>query len=91
MIQLVTNRRAGGRTTRPDDSPTSEVDIRVRLPEEQRSFDVLDDLRLPTQRGLVPLSNFVTRTAAQKVTSIERRDGLYAMDVKANLAPGFTG
>ena len=87
MIQLVTNGVLVD-IFRPDDSE-DEVEIRVRLPQAQRSFDVLDDLRLPTSRGLVPLSNFVTRTAEQKVTSIERRDGLYSMDIKANMAPGL--
>ena len=87
MIQLVTNGVLVD-VYRPDDSE-DEVEIRVRLPEGQRSFDTLDELRLPTQRGLVPLSNFVTRAAEPKVTSIVRRDGLYSMDVKANLAPDY--
>lgn len=86
MIQLVTNGVLIGKY-RPNDSD-DEVDIRVRLPEQERSLEKLDDLRLRTQNGQVPISNFVTMEAKPKVGSITRRDGLYAMDVKANLIPG---
>ncbi|MEM6462912.1 MAG: efflux RND transporter permease subunit [Pseudomonadota bacterium] len=88
MVQLVTNGVLIG-TYRPNDSE-DEVDIRVRLPEEQRTLDQFEALRLRTLNGQVPLSNFVTRTPQPKVSSITRRDGLYAMDVKANLAEGAT-
>ncbi|WP_306256669.1 efflux RND transporter permease subunit [Pararhizobium sp. IMCC21322] len=85
MVQLVTNGVMIG-TYRPDDSE-DEIDIRVRLPENQRSFDELDKLKLRTTNGQVPISNFVTREAVPKVSTITRRDGLYAMDIKANIAP----
>lgn len=84
MVQLVTNGVLIG-NYRPDDSE-DEIDIRVRLPENQRSFDQLDELKLRTENGQVPISNFVTREAKPLVSSITRRDGLYAMDVKANIA-----
>lgn len=83
MIQLVTNGVLIGKY-RPDDSD-DEVDIRVRLPKAQRSLDRLDDLRLRTSNGQVPLSNFVTMKPKQKVGSITRKDGLYTMSVKANI------
>ncbi len=85
MVQLVTNGVMIG-TYRPDDSE-DEIDIRVRLPENQRSFDDLDKLKLRTTNGQVPISNFVNREAVPKVSNITRRDGLYAMDIKANIAP----
>ncbi len=87
MIQLVSNGVLIGKY-RPDDSE-DELDIRVRLPGEQRTFATLDELRLPTNQGQVPLSNFVTREPKPKVNSITRKDGLYAMEVKANLIAGF--
>jgi len=83
MVQLVTNGVLIG-TYRPDDSD-DEVDIRVRLPDEQRTLSTLDELRLRTENGLVPLANFIKREPKPKVSSITRRDGLYAMDLKANL------
>jgi len=83
MIQLVTNGVLIGKY-RPNDSE-DEVDIRVRLPREERNLSRLDDLKLRTESGLVPLGNFVKRVAKPKVSSIIRRDGLYSMDVKANV------
>jgi len=83
MVQLVTNGVLIGKY-RPDDSE-DEIDIRVRLPEEQRTLDRFDQLRLSTPNGMVPIANFVERTPQQKVSSITRKDGLYAMTVKANV------
>lgn len=86
MVQLVTNGVLAG-TYRPDDAE-DELDIRVRLPEAERSIDKLDELRLRTENGQVPIANFVTVAPRHKVSSITRKDGQYAMDVKANLVKG---
>ena len=86
MVQLVTTGILID-TYRPDDTD-EEVEIRVRLPEEQRTLEQLDDLRIQTAHGQVPLSNFVERQAAPRVASITRIDGAYAMSVKANAAEG---
>ena len=83
MIQLATTGVLIG-TYRPDDSQ-DELDIRVRLPESERSFEVLQDLRLRTQNGQVPLSNFIARRPVNQIGSITRRDGVYSMSLKANL------
>jgi multidrug efflux pump len=85
MVQLVTNGVLIGKY-RPNDSE-DEVDIRVRLPEDERTIDRFDQLRLQTSLGLVPLANFVDRSPAQKVSEIVRRDGLYSMMVKATVNP----
>ncbi|MEM5584154.1 efflux RND transporter permease subunit [Roseibium sp. AS2] len=85
MVQLVTNGVLIG-TYRPGDSE-DEVDIRVRLPQHERSIDRFDQLRLQTELGLVPMANFVSRQPAQKVSEIVRRDGLYSMYVKATVNP----
>jgi multidrug efflux pump len=87
MVQLVTNGVQIG-TYRPDDSE-DELDIRVRLPKEERTFATLDELRLQTPQGQVPLANFVERSPVQRVGSIVRKDGLYSMEIKANLIPDF--
>nr|WP_070958975.1 efflux RND transporter permease subunit [Hyphomonas sp. Mor2] len=81
-VQLVTNGILVGRY-RPDDA-LDEIDIRVRLPESERSVQALDRLRIATPGGQVPLSQFVTRVPAQKVTKIERRDGKRLILVRAN-------
>jgi len=85
MVQLVTNGVLIGKY-RPTDSE-DEVDIRVRLPADERTIDRFDQLRLQTPLGLVPLANFVERAPAQKVSEIVRRDGLYSMMVKASVDP----
>ena len=86
-VQLVTDGVRLG-SYRPEDA-TDELDIVVRLPADQRSLDALDSMRIVTSAGLIPVSNFVTRTVEPKVGNITRRNGVYAMDVAANLAPGL--
>lgn len=81
-VQLVTNGVLVGRY-RPDDS-NEEVDIRVRFPEGDRSASAIDTLRIATPQGNVPLSLFVTREAAPRVSQIERRDGKRVIDVRGN-------
>jgi len=83
-IQLVTSGVAIG-TYRPDDA-IDELDIRVRLPKDQRSFEALDSLRIITNAGLVPVSNFITREAVPKVAAISRRDSQYTMGIRANVS-----
>jgi multidrug efflux pump len=85
-VQLVTSGVKLG-SYRPDDAD-DELDIKVRLPLEERSFDSLDSLRIVTAQGLVPVSNFITRTAVPKVANISRKNGSYQMTVAANLLPG---
>ncbi len=82
MFQIVTNGLLIG-TYRPDDSE-DEVDIRIRLPREDRGVNQLDQLRVRTANGLVPVANFVSRVPQQQVSSITRTDGRYSMMVKAN-------
>lgn len=85
-VQLVTTGVKLG-SYRPDDS-ADELDIQARLPKDQRSFDALDSLRIITTQGPVPVSNFITRVAVPKVGSISRQNGVYAMNVGANLTTG---
>ena len=64
------------------------LDIRVRLPQDERSFEALDSLKIATADGQVPVSNFIKRTPVQKVATIGRYDGDYSMTVAANLKDG---
>lgn len=84
-IQLVTSGVELG-TYRPDDA-NDELDIVVRLPESERTFDALDTIRISTSQGLVPISNFISRTAETKVAAIQRLNGKYYMNVAAGLEP----
>ncbi len=85
-VQLITNGIKIGEY-RPDDSD-DEVDIRVRYPLEARGIDALDQLRVTTGRGMVPISNFVTLRPQQQVNKIERVDGRRVYRVRANVGPG---
>ncbi|MDO9125905.1 MAG: efflux RND transporter permease subunit, partial [Parvibaculum sp.] len=84
VIQLVTNGIMIGEY-RPDDAQ-DEVDIRARFPDSYRVLDQLDQLRVQTQRGLVPITNFVTRDAQPQVSTIERINGYRRIMLKANTA-----
>jgi len=86
-VQLVTDGILVGKY-RPDDS-TDEVDIRVRYPSQYRGIHALDNLRVASADGsMVPISNFVTMTPEQQVSSIERVDGHRVYHVRANVNPG---
>ncbi len=87
-VQLVTNGILVGKY-RPDDSQ-DEVDIRVRYPTAARGIHALDNLRVTTAKGSVPISNFVKVKAEQQVSSIERVDGHRVYHVRANMAPQCT-
>jgi len=87
MVQLVT--RGLLLDTMRVDTSDEEIEIRVRLPEEDRLLSTLDTLKVRTMDGLVPLSNFVTRTAVPKLAEISRIDQKRYMDVKADVTPGL--
>ncbi len=82
-VQLVTNGVLVGKY-RPDDAD-DEIDIRVRYPEEDRGVHALDNLRVPTAQGVVPISNFVKRVPEQQVNSIERINGHRVYHIRANV------
>jgi multidrug efflux pump len=86
IIQLVTNGVRLG-DYRPDDAD-EEIDIRVRYPADDRSLDALEELRIPTDRGNVPISTFVTRRPAEATRTIMRTDRRRTMLVQADLEPG---
>ncbi len=87
MVQLVTNGIKIGEY-RPDDSD-DEIDIRVRYPESSRSLAQIDELRIPTKNGLVPISTFVKRVPAQKVSKIRRIDMRRTMSIDADVAANY--
>jgi len=85
-VQLVTN---GVKVTeyRPADTDKA-VDIIVRFPSDRRSLNQIDELRVQTPSGAVPIGNFVTRVPAQRVGYIYRSGGNRVTTVAANVADG---
>lgn len=87
MVQLVT--RGILLDTMRVDSSEEEIEIRVRLPEEDRVLSTLDTLKVRTQDGLVPLANFISRKPVAKLATIDRVDQKRYFDVKAAVTDGY--
>ncbi len=85
-VRLVTN---GLKVSeyRPDDS-TDEVEIRVRYPKKYRTLEELKNIRIQTNAGLVPISNFTKLVPVPKVGRIKRVDSKRAMTIKADVKEG---
>jgi len=86
MVQLVTD---GVKLTefRPAGAE-DPVEIRLRLPQEERTLSTLDDLRIETEQGSVPISNFVSREPKPSVGTLTRIDGARTITVAAGINEG---
>jgi len=85
-VRMITNGTKLGEY-RPDGSD-EEIDIVARLPAGFRNIEQLDSIRVRTELGQVPISNFVTRVARPKIGILRRVDGRRVMTVRAEVAPG---
>ena len=74
-------------TFRPTDTD-DEIDIRARFPERYRTLDQVRHIRIKTDAGLVPLSNFVTMSPKAKVGTVSRTDAKRIVMIKADVAEG---
>ncbi|MDA9609440.1 efflux RND transporter permease subunit [Paracoccaceae bacterium] len=83
MVQLVT--RGILLDTMRVDSSDEEIEIRVRLPEKDRFLSTLDNLKVRTADGLVPLSNFISRKPVTKLAEINRIEQKRYFDIKAGV------
>jgi multidrug efflux pump len=85
-VQLVTN---GMKITdyRPSNAD-KPVDIILRVPEDRRTLNQIDDLEIQTAAGAVPIGNFVERVPARRVGLIHRVDSQRVVTVTANVAEG---
>ncbi|MEE4243947.1 MAG: efflux RND transporter permease subunit [Kangiellaceae bacterium] len=85
-VQMITN---GIKVSdyRPDDTD-DEVDIRVRFPFDERNLGQLDQLKVSTQRGMVPISNFVSIEPAPKSGVLTRIDTKRVITIQADVAEG---
>lgn len=87
VVQLVTSglKLSDFRPAGSDDA----VDIVLRLPPDQRTISALDQLRIETELGPVPISNFVTRIAAPTTGTLTRIDGARSVTVQAGIREGI--
>ena len=85
-VQMITNgiRVAG---YRPDDSD-EELDIRVRFPLSERKLERLDQLTVPTNNGMIPITNFVTLEPAPKTGIVNRVNTQRVITVQSGVAEG---
>ncbi|MEQ8195175.1 MAG: efflux RND transporter permease subunit, partial [Rhodospirillales bacterium] len=72
---------------RPDDAE-DEVEIRVRYPREYRTISQLDNIRLSSDTGRVPIGNFVERVAKPRTGIVRRSDAKRVFSVSADVAEG---
>lgn len=86
-VQFVTNGLKIGEYL-PDDTD-EEVDILVRYPQSKRDIGRFDELRIKTQYGMVPITNFSNIAPSPKQHTINRIDGKRVLEVMADTAPGF--
>jgi multidrug efflux pump len=86
VVQLVTNGLKVAEY-RPDNTQ-EEVDIRVRYPTQARGIAALDELRISTPQGQVPISSFVKLVPAPKVDTIQRFNAMPVEYIRADVATG---
>lgn len=86
-VQMITN---GIKVTdyRPDDTD-DEVDIRVRFPYNERNLGQLDQLRVSTPLGMVPITNFVNIKPAPKSGTLTRVDAKRVVTIRSDVEQGF--
>ena len=86
VIKLATNGLKLGEY-RPDDSNES-IPLFLRYPNEGRTLDRIDNLRVSTSSGLVPISNFVDIEPNNRTGNIIRVNSKNAINIQADVEPG---
>jgi len=86
VIKLATNGIKLGEY-RPDDSNDS-IPMYLRYPSEGRNLDIIQNLRVNTTVGLVPIANFVEIIANNRTGNIVRVDSKNAINIQADLEVG---
>lgn len=85
-VQMLTTGLVVG-NYRPDDSD-EELDIKVRYPRAFRHLDSLQTIRVNTDHGMVPISNFARVYPSERQPSIHKVDGRQVLTIQADLAEG---
>ena len=86
VIKLATNGLKLGEY-RPDDSNES-IPLFLRYPNEGRTLDRIDNLRVSTSSRLVPISNFVDIEPNNRTGNIIRVNSKNAINIQADVEPG---
>ena len=86
VIKLATNGIKLGEY-RPDDSNDS-IPLYLRYPSEGRTLDIIQNLRVNTAVGLVPIANFVEIIANNRTGNIVRVNSKNAINIQADIEVG---
>ena len=86
VIKLATNGIKLGEY-RPDDSNAS-IPLYLRYPSEGRTLDIIQNLRVNTAVGLVPIANFVEIIANNRTGNIVRVNSKNAINIQADIEVG---
>jgi len=79
LVQMLTNGFKVGEY-RPDDS-RDEIEIRARFSSELRSLGGIEDLKVNSMNGLIPISTFVKLVPVQNRQSVVRRNGKFFHEI----------
>ena len=72
---------------RPDNAD-EEIDIIARFPRDARTINKLDQIKIKTPQGLVPIGNYVTRTPKPRTGLLRRVDAKRIAFVMADVEEG---
>lgn len=86
LIRMIT----GGQiiTQFQPDYSDEELDILLRYPKHKRTIDLFTDINIQTAKGLIPLSQLVTRVPINRTGDIVRVDGKRRYLITANIIDG---
>ena len=85
MVKLLTNGEKIGDIIPPDSD--EKIDIMLRFPPAERTLNATDNLRIQTNTGLVPLSQFMTFSPKQRQGTIERVNSKLYYQLLADVKP----
>ena len=85
LVQMLTSGFKVGEFN-PDDA-RDEIDIRARFEPEYRTITGINNLKVQTKNGLVPVSSFISVQPKQFRESVIRRDGRYYHEIHASPWP----
>ena len=71
----------------PDDSKDA-IEIRARFQPEDRTITGINNLKVQTSNGLVPVSSFISLVPQQYKENVSRRNGYFYHEIYASNVPG---
>lgn len=86
-VQLITKglKVTDYRTTDSDE----EIDVVIRYPKNHRKLNQYERIQIKTNKGLIPIDNFITWSPKSKVGVIKRVQSIKTKTITADVAPGI--